>query len=110
MENISYSPCNSQENNTYKQYYFPANLVEEETQNLLIDHEMPSKKMKRKSENIDIFFESSPKNKNKTSSTVARANKDGSISYISTNSNDGATATHLIKLEVYDLKKLAKIP
>ncbi len=40
---------------------------------------------------------------------MARAVKDG-VSYISTNSDDGDQATHLIKIEMYDMKKLSKIP
>lgn len=40
---------------------------------------------------------------------MGRATNDG-MSYISTNTDDGSTATHLIKIEIYDLKKLANVP
>lgn len=54
-------------------------------------------------------MESKIKKKKLLSSTVARAARDG-VSYISTNSDDGDQATHLIKIEMYDMKKLCKIP
>lgn len=109
LQNKLYS-LSSQENNTYKQYYFPtSDCPEEETQELYIQQEMPSKK--RKSESLDNFFDSPTKNKRKLNcSTVSRINKENGRSYISTNTDDGATASYLIKIELYDLKKISKIP
>uniref|UniRef100_A0A2A4IZU0 Uncharacterized protein n=1 Tax=Heliothis virescens TaxID=7102 RepID=A0A2A4IZU0_HELVI len=93
--------------NTYKQYYYSplSPHHEEESDDIVINNTCDGGK--RKSQAIDHFFEVEPKiKKNKLlSSTVARTARDG-VSYISTNSNDGDQATHLIKIEMYDMKKL----
>lgn len=59
---------------------------------------------------IDQFFDIPKIKKQKTtqSSTVGQA-RNGGVSYLSSNANDAANATHLIKLEVYELKKLTKV-
>lgn len=91
--------------NTYKYYYSPLS-PQEESDNIVINNGE-----KRKSQSIDHFFEAQSKIRKRKllSSTVARAARDG-VSYISTNSDDGDQATHLIKIEIYDMKKLCKIP
>lgn len=83
--------------NTYKHYYYPQSD----------DDELPSL---QKKESIEEFFEP-PKKKQRTmrSSTVGRCFGRDSTSYVSTNTDDGASATHLIKIEVYDLKKIENI-
>lgn len=66
---------------------------------------------KRGNKCIDGFFENVNNKKKKAtiqSSTVGRA-VSGGTSYISTSKNDGAKSSHLIKIEVYDLKRLEKI-
>ncbi|CAH0699699.1 unnamed protein product [Spodoptera exigua] len=97
--------------NTYKQYYYSplSPQHEEESDDIVVNNTGDGGK--RKSQPIDTFFEVAPKIKRRKllSSTVARAVKDG-VSYISTNSDDGGQATHLIKIEMYDMKKLSKIP
>lgn len=97
--------------NTYKQYYYSplSPQHEEESDDIVVINTDDGGK--RKSQPIDQFFEVTPKIKRKKllSSTVARAARDG-VSYISTNSDDGDQATHLIKIEMYDMKKLSKIP
>lgn len=35
---------------------------------------------------------------------------NGSVAYISTNTDESLFSTHLLKIEVYELKTLAKIP
>ncbi|XP_045501164.1 uncharacterized protein LOC123698548 [Colias croceus] len=97
--------------NTYKLCYYsplsPQN--EEESDDIIVNNTDDGGK--RKLQSIDQFFEVAPKIKRKKllSSTVARAARDG-VSYISTNSDDGDQAMHLIKIEMYDMKKLSKIP
>ncbi|CAH0703037.1 unnamed protein product [Spodoptera exigua] len=97
--------------NTYKQYYYSplSPQHEEESDDIVVNN--TGDDGKRKSQPIDTFFEVAPKIKRRKllSSTVARAVKD-SVSYISTNSDDGGQAMHLIKIEMYDMKKLSKIP
>ncbi|CAG4997014.1 unnamed protein product [Parnassius apollo] len=94
--------------NTYK-YYSPLS-PQEETDDIVINNNTCDGG-KRKSQSIDHFFEaeSNIKKRKLLSSSVARAARDG-VSYISTNSDDGDQATHLIKIEMYDMKKLSKIP
>lgn len=95
---------------TFKNYYFPPtspSLDDDETKEsrkrqLVIDE--PS---------IEAFFEGNKKIKKQKkfmSSHVARVDKNGSVSYLSSGADDGTSATHLIKMEIYDLKKLANIP
>lgn len=84
------------EENTFKQYYYP-----------LSDEELSQ--YKKNEESIDDFFEEPKKKKTKHSSTVGRSGKD-CISYISTNKDDGSSATHLIKIDIYDMRKLENIP
>ncbi|GBP28285.1 hypothetical protein EVAR_11744_1 [Eumeta japonica] len=96
--------CDNNEN-TFKAYYYSALSDEEDTMDLnkIGTH-------KRTSKNINEFFESThKKRKVKTSSTVGQA-VNGGISYLSTNEDDFITASHLIKIEVYELQKLKKIP
>lgn len=65
-------------------------------------------KRQRSNESLDsIFAVSNKSNNKKLSSTVSRAQKDGGTAYISMNADDGAT--HLLKIEVYDLKKLTNV-
>lgn len=58
---------------------------------------------------IDVFFEKPSKQKKTStiSSYVARS-MNGGTSYITTNEQDGA-ATHLVKIEIYDMRKLRTI-
>lgn len=92
------------EENTYKQYYFPLSDVDDD------DNSPPSYSNKRTAdESLDEFFAVPKKKKEKVcSSTVARSTADG-MSYISTNSDDATTATHLIKIDIYDMKKIVNI-
>lgn len=92
------------EENTYKQYYFPTS-DDEDTSPYPIKRDRPN------NESLDEFFEEPPKKKKPKiqSSTVGRATKDG-MAYISTNEDDGSTATHLIKIEIYEMKKLTNVP
>lgn len=67
----------------------------------------------KKTNRLDDFFLQEPdrkKKKTKLSSSVGRAGKEGSISYISTDKDDGMDADILVKMELYSLKKLKEIP
>lgn len=91
------------EENTYKQYYYPLSEDDDITTPMQYATKRPA------TDSIDKFFEGSKKKKViKRSSIVGRAIKDG-IAYLSTNADDGGTATYLIKMEIYDLKKLVNI-
>lgn len=57
--------------------------------------------------NIDNFFDQSKKKK-KLSSSVSRST-DGGTNYLTTNKEDAADATHLVKIEIYDLMKITKV-
>lgn len=56
-----------------------------------------------------LFEKAAPKTKKLSSSTVSRARPEGNI-IISTNTDDSKNATHLIKIEIYDLEKLRDVP
>lgn len=96
------------EENTFKQYYF---AVSDEEGN---DSPYVSTGVKRTSrdstDSLDKLFDVEPKKKKPKmrSSTVGRATKDG-MTYIATNKDDGLTASHLIKIEITDLKKIKNI-
>ncbi|KAI5651496.1 hypothetical protein NE865_00740 [Phthorimaea operculella] len=92
---------NYEEENTYKQYYFPTSD----------DEDSPYPLKRQNTETLDEFFNDvqvPKKKKNIRATTVGRATKEG-MTYISSNEDDGAKATHLIKIEVIDLKKVANI-
>lgn len=89
------------EENTYKGYYYP--VMDEESR-------QPRRKRSSCTDSEELFEPSVKKIKNKICSTVGRANKEGGVSYISTNVDDDREVSHLIKVEIFDLKKLAKIP
>lgn len=97
--------------NTFKNYYF-ATSSDEEADNTLTIAESEQKSHKRTGSHncIDQFFDipKVKKQKKAQSSTVGQA-RNGGVSYLSTNANDAANATHLIKIEVYELKKLATV-
>lgn len=94
--------------NTFKQYYY----ADESSNDLIIDRESPKLKRKRENavENFDELFEVNKNKKKKQSSSVSRAHPEGGLAYITTNTDDGILSTHLIKIEIYDLKKLSKLP
>lgn len=76
-----------------------------------MQEEEPQKRKLNAVSNIDIFFEQPKAKRKKTeSSTVGQSCKGGGVSYLSTNNEDGNNSTHLMKIEIYDLKKLAKVP
>lgn len=88
---------------SFKNYYFTS-LSEDDD---IADCNVARSLRKR---NIDSFFEKPKKRKPKVkSSHVSRASGNG-VSYVSTNIDDGSTATHLIKIEVYDMKRLKNVP
>lgn len=92
---------------TFKNYYFPtADLSDDdETQ------DPPALKVKQNiaKRNIDCFFEKPKKKRVRLqSSNIAQANGEGT-SYISSNNDDGSSASHLIKIEVYEMKKLKDV-
>ncbi|KAJ0171631.1 hypothetical protein K1T71_005667 [Dendrolimus kikuchii] len=101
------------EENTFKQYYYQT-LSDEDSSNidnLSIVKDSPKQKRKRdEEESLDKFFEFSKNKKKKQCSSVSRAQPNGGVAYLSTNREDACSSTHLIKIEVYELKTLAKIP
>lgn len=65
----------------------------------------------KRSNNIDCFFET-PKKKTKIqkqSSLVAQGAKDG-VSYLTSGENDATKATHLVKVEIYDMVNIRNVP
>lgn len=100
------------EENTFKQYYYQPTLSDEDTtDNLIINNQTPKRK-REDEQNIDELFNCA-KNKTKKQSqcsSVSRAQANGSVAYMTTNADVTSASTHLLKIEVYDLKKIAKIP
>lgn len=92
---------------TFKSYYFPD--TPEEPDDSLVVNVKKNNNIKRIND-IDMFFEK-PKKKKKLgvqSSYVSAARDDG-VSYISSKEDDALTATHLIKIDVYDMNKIRNI-
>lgn len=92
-----------------KNYFYNALSDEEEEDTMHLSKIQPTRKRQTKS--IDEFFEEiqNKKKKAKVSSTVGQA-VNGGVAYVSTNEDDLANASHLVKIEVYEQKKLKKIP
>lgn len=55
-----------------------------------------------------MFFEKSAPKKKKGSSTVSKAHRDGNI-FITSNDDDTKNNTHIIKIEIFDVKKIANV-
>lgn len=103
------------EENTFKNTFYQEVLSEEEGDLMITSTPknqslIPSRKRTKK--NIDSFFDKCPSEKKRIkvqSSSVSRS-VNGGTSYISTGLDDAPNASHLIKIEIFDLKKLKKIP
>lgn len=94
------------DNNTFKSYYYGSDHDEE----TICLSQTTKRRGSTQETNIDQFFDLAPKKRvKKCSSTVGRFSENG-ISYISTNQENGAQASHLLKIEIYDLKKIEKVP
>lgn len=66
-------------------------------------------KSEKKTKSIDNFFDKVKKRRTMSrNSTVARATGDG-YSYVSANNDHGSDAGHLIKIEIYDMKKIKDV-
>ncbi|XP_061713067.1 uncharacterized protein LOC133521950 [Cydia pomonella] len=106
---MSNSPSNvfDGQDYTFKQYYYPVSDAED---SLTCVPDEPVKRKLNTHSNIDAFFDQPKiKRKKNVSSTVGKGCKGGGISYISTNKDDGTNSTHLIKIEIFDMKKLSKV-
>ncbi|KAJ2949084.1 hypothetical protein O0L34_g6023 [Tuta absoluta] len=88
-----------EEENTYKQYHSPT----------LDDEDLPYP-LKGKAPNLWMNFsttmssQTTKKKKKIWATTVGRATKE-CMTYISSNEDNGAKLTHLIKIEIIDLEK-----
>lgn len=97
---FQFSTNDSLDEYTLKNYYYPS----DEAVNI-----KTKRGFKRTGNDIETFFEKTNKKKTKSvSSCIGRRNGAG-ISYISTNQDDGSKATHLIKIEVFQMKKLKDV-
>lgn len=99
------------EDNTFKQFYYACS--DDETQELRIEKDqLPQNMLKRKSssDSLDTLFEVSKTKKKKISSTVSHAHREGGNVFISTNEDDGPRSKFMIKIEVFNMQKLNKIP
>lgn len=99
--------------NTFKNYYYPddnkdESSDEEGTLGLKVKQAIAKK---RSGNNIDSFFER-PKKQSKVvkrSSNVSKSSPDG-VANLSSGQDDGAYASHLIKIEIYDMHKIKNVP
>ncbi|XP_063361642.1 uncharacterized protein LOC134650639 [Cydia amplana] len=90
---------------TFKNYYY-GNVSDNETE---VSKPLKIRTQKR-TNNIDVFFEKpTMKQAAEYSSTVAQLT-NGGTNYISSRVDDVSKATHLIKIDVYDMKKLRGVP
>ncbi|XP_061708742.1 uncharacterized protein LOC133533729 [Cydia pomonella] len=97
--------------NTFKNYYFNEHEDEaSDEEGTLAFKVKQAIAKKRPSNNIDVFFEKSKKKPKvyKKSSTVAKMTEDG-VAYLTSGQDDGAYASHLIKIEVYDMEKIKNV-
>lgn len=89
-----------------KHYYY-GHLNDDEVQ---LDPKPLKIQTQKRANNIDVFFDK-PRKKQATeySSTVAHS-ANGGTNYISSRVEDVSKSTHLIKIDVYDMKKLRGVP
>lgn len=99
------------EENTFKHYYYQTLSDEDTNENPIIQKHALKRKLEEKEDNIDELFNDIVKSKKKKQcSWVSRKQSNGGTAYITTNQEDAETSSHMIKIEIYDLKKLTKIP
>lgn len=103
--------------NTFKAYYYADHDEASDQEGTLGFKVKQAMAKRRATKNNDIgeFFKRAKKTTKvvKRSSTVARrASSDGDgagVSYLTSGKDDGAYASHLIKIEVYDVEKIRNI-
>lgn len=98
--------------NTFKNYYY-AEDHDEDSDDLREDSlafKVKKALAKQLNNNIEDFFETPKKKKKltKKSSSVARASYGG-LAYVCSNKEDAASATHMVKIEIYDMAKIKDI-
>lgn len=91
---------------TMKNYYFP-NSSDEET--LPITKPLKVRSLKRAND-IDTFFEKSKKKQNTGLTSSVAQSTSSSTNYISVGVDEISKATHLVKIDVFDLKKIREVP
>lgn len=96
--------------NTFKPYYYATPDEASEEEGTLGVKGKQAIARKRSANDIDRFFEKQKKKLKikKKSSSVARSSSGG-VAYITSNNDEGADASHLIKIEVYDLNKIKNV-
>lgn len=95
--------------NTFKNFYYEDNVDEPSDQEEGTLAFKVKKAIAKRPHSIDEFFEKPKKKKlTKKSSSVGRSTSGG-ISYITSNKDDSADASHLIKIEVYDVNKIKNV-
>ncbi|XP_047990713.1 uncharacterized protein LOC125229816 [Leguminivora glycinivorella] len=98
--------------NTFKNYYYPENKDESSDEEGTAGFKVKQILAKKRSGNdIDSFFERPKKQSKilKRSSIVSKSSEDG-VANLSSGQDDGAYASHFIKIEIYDAQKIKKIP
>ncbi|XP_039763080.1 uncharacterized protein LOC120636807 [Pararge aegeria] len=88
---------------TLKHFYYPLNISDDQ------DMSDNKKTAMRRSNSIDAFFEKQKKKKRQSKSSCVAQASDGGLSYISSNDDDSISATHLIKIDIYDMKSLKDV-
>lgn len=96
--------------NTYKDFYYATPPTPETEEDLEIVSTPLKRKQKTDVKPIDELFNIKSKSKKRkiVSSSVSRA-QDGGTAFISSNLDDASDATHFIKIEVFDMKKIEKV-
>lgn len=92
---------------TLKNYYYPLNISDDHDDSESILNK--KKNATKRSNNIDVFFEIVKKKKRSVNSSSVAIATDGGLSYISSNEGDSVNASHLIKIDVYDMKNLKEV-
>lgn len=68
------------------------------------------KRKREETENLDELFDFSKNKKKKKQSSSVSKSSNGGVAFITTNKDDASNASHLIKIEIYDLSEIAKLP
>lgn len=92
--------------NTIKNFYFPDHASSDDDEGTLAFKVKKAISRKRTANSIDAFFEKpSKKPKLRKCSNVAQSAEDG-VAYLSSGKEDAAYASHLIKIEIYEMEKI----
>lgn len=93
---------------TLKNYYIADSPSDDETRDC-VPLKITQNATKRTND-IEVFFEKPKKKKSAKQSSCVGQSNNGGVAYIATGEDDASNASHLVKIEVYEMSKIRDVP